>query len=544
MSYNKNLNLYRVSEKLILVVSEHRQFGWKISIHLADPLPGDSLLLKGVPVVREEVLKGRTEKEVELIKMVNEISDEVLLKIYSKEKDKTKIPQNTIDNLIRPRIEQSSLKIFTQAITTNTPVYFRDNIKSKALSDYNRLFLSPNESRPIFNFIKDKNGLRYFISLTNEGDEVQLQASRTIILADNPCIILLGNTIYQVVNMEAKKLSPFFTKTHINVPSSSEKEYIQKFIIKTIPKYQVRIEGIEMKQRFPLKQGKLVLEEDFYQQLCFSLCYMYDERVINCSANRRVKIVGVEEQNEVQHIYWFNRDLDWEDHLQHTLVNLGLKRVGDRFYMDPERYERQRFGLIEWLNRHLSVLNEFTIEQRTGCSYYQGKVEIKSQLDVKIDWFDLNIEVVFEHCKIPFTRFKKHILSGNPEYILPDGRVFILPEEWFHQYRDFFVHSEIKGEKICVQKIHASLLGQSIDSFSLSDKRKEIDSLSDTPEEVAIPSGKLDQILRPYQRKGFYWLNHLRIHHFGGCLADDMGLTTTGLLNAFMKASFAANRLA
>ncbi|HUH03959.1 MAG TPA: DEAD/DEAH box helicase [Kofleriaceae bacterium] len=52
--------------------------------------------------------------------------------------------------------------------------------------------------------------------------------------------------------------------------------------------------------------------------------------------------------------------------------------------------------------------------------------------------------------------------------------------------------------------------------------------LAAAPDGASIePPGKLRAILRPYQRDGLAWLQHLRAHRVGGILADDMGLGKT-----------------
>jgi len=54
-----------------------------------------------------------------------------------------------------------------------------------------------------------------------------------------------------------------------------------------------------------------------------------------------------------------------------------------------------------------------------------------------------------------------------------------------------------------------------------------LELFNQTPVKYPISSENLDKILRPYQKEGFYWLEHLRRMNFGGCLADDMGLGKT-----------------
>lgn len=527
MRVRPKIKIKQVTEKLILIVSKHRQFGWKLSIHLAEISEEKGLLLKGVPKIEDEIQKGRTENEIKLIKKLNEASDETLLKLFSKEKDKSKLTQSTIDNLIKPKIEKINVQAIQIVRLTDISLYFRDDIKNKLITGYNQLGVRSAPSQSIFHFVKNQEGLHYFISLTNEGEEIPLPQDRAIVLSQKPCLIILGDEVHKVNDIDAAKLFPFFSKTHIDIPPSAEHTYIQKFVLKAISKYQTTIQGIDMERIFPKKEAVLVLEEDFQQQLCLSLFFHYDKIRIAYSEGRK-KIVSLQETDGKDKIVWFIRDQEWEEKYLNLLVEAGLSRRGEnRFYYDFTQNTSQRFGLINWMNDHSFELKEFVIEQKTGNSFYSGKVNIKSDLNVKIDWFDLNIEVVFDHFSIPFARFRKHILNNNPEFILPDGSIFILPEEWFTQYYDFFLYSEEKNGRLQVKKIFSSLLDESVDSLFLKDKKAEIENFIHTPLEYPVPTEKLDKILRPYQRRGFYWLNHLRKMNFGGCLADDMGLGKT-----------------
>ncbi len=53
---------------------------------------------------------------------------------------------------------------------------------------------------------------------------------------------------------------------------------------------------------------------------------------------------------------------------------------------------------------------------------------------------------------------------------------------------------------------------------------------------VCPPLGKLDEVLRPYQKHGVAWMRFLRENGFGGVLADEMGLGKTVQVLAHLKA--------
>ena len=518
-----------MNDKLILVVTEHRRFGWKINLYAAMEQSSGSIRILGLPNISEEIENGASSAEVALWKAVNDISDEILLKAYVRDSDKSNIPQSTVDNLIRPRIEKQCSKILDLARQTGIPFYLRETPAFRTVSGHNKIELLPEKSRCLFNFIKDETGLHYFISLTNKDEEILLQEKPAIILSGDPCVVLLGNKIHRVENIDSKKLIPFFDKTHINVPVASEKMYIEKFVLKTIPEYDVRIEGIEMIQKNPDKKAVLELGEDFNSRLTISLFFHYGNRRFLYTANPgKRRVFSLEETGGQENICWFARDLEWEKRLYSHLLKLNLELQNENcFYLKQNTEILQKYGLIDWINLNLEKLSDYEIEQKTERRYYQGKIRLESKVGEKIDWFEMEIDVVLDRFRIPFNQFRKHILTGNIEYVLPDGSVFILPEEWFHRYQELFLHTESSGRKIRVRKIHAQFLAGSIHDFFAEGGKQMLEKFSQIPPERPAVPQHLDKILRPYQKEGFYWLQHLRKLHFGGCLADDMGLGKT-----------------
>ena len=66
--------------------------------------------------------------------------------------------------------------------------------------------------------------------------------------------------------------------------------------------------------------------------------------------------------------------------------------------------------------------------------YCLDEIRIEQSCDDEPDWFELHITVVIGNLRIPFSRFRKHILEEKREFLLPDGRMILLPEEWFSKY--------------------------------------------------------------------------------------------------------------
>jgi len=162
-----------------------------------------------------------------------------------------------------------------------------------------------------------------------------------------------------------------------------------------------------------------------------------------------------------------------------------------------------------------------------------GKVELKQQIKKSgIDWFDLQIEVYFDDYSVPFYLLRNNILENRREYILPDGKVALLPREWFAKYKEVAILSQNGHNSISVSKAQIELFRD------ISTPKSKID--------VDVKQLKLDQIanvkvppsvrktLRPYQQKGVNWFDFLDQHGFGGILSDDMGLGKTIQVLAFL----------
>jgi len=135
-----------------------------------------------------------------------------------------------------------------------------------------------------------------------------------------------------------------------------------------------------------------------------------------------------------------------------------------------------------------------------------GKVELKQQIKKSgIDWFDLQIEVYFDDYSVPFYLLRNNILENRREYILPDGKVALLPREWFAKYKEVAILSQNGHNSISVSKAQIELFRE------ISTPKSKID--------VDVKQLKLDQIanvkvppsvrktLRPYQQKGVNWFD-------------------------------------
>lgn len=99
------------------------------------------------------------------------------------------------------------------------------------------------------------------------------------------------------------------------------------------------------------------------------------------------------------------------------------------------------------------LLEKFILSSDTHKKpYYLPDIRIEQDYEDGPDWFELHINVVIDNQKIPFSRFRKNILDNNREYPLSDGRIILLPEEWFTKYANLLEIGKESGKNIRLKR--------------------------------------------------------------------------------------------
>ena len=133
------------------------------------------------------------------------------------------------------------------------------------------------------------------------------------------------------------------------------------------------------------------------------------------------------------------------------------------------------YSLIEIVNRNYQELIEagFKLNSRLDNNYNLQPVTIEISSQMANDWFDLKAMVKIGEWEIPFNRFRKNILDGIREYILPDGSILVLPETWFTRYKNILEFGKSSDDSLMIHKQHFSLLSDTL----ADDSRKGFERL-------------------------------------------------------------------
>lgn len=472
----------------------------------------------------------------ELLKNLNELSDSTIHKQFSKGKVsisdfyKSLADSEQVLQFVRAYIERRMIKCFDILCQIKTPVYLKEKNFNNLYEDH-RLKLIEEHALPVFHFSVTETESRYRIDASCNGKSINLTNKNSEVICNDPCLLRVNNNLYRFSGIDGKKLSPFFTKQYISIPKSAERKYFETFVLNTIRNQIVEPNGFTIEQSSPEKKAILSIEDRLAGGVGFVLKYSYNKKPYLANSKPEPEVIFSIENNKYKFTR-FERDAEWEKLCVEKLIELGLTKKGEAEFLpsgvNADINGQPPYQLIEWVNKNQAEIENvgFEIQQNHGKEKYylqNYRVEINSQSSE--DWFDLYGKVILNGFDIPFIHLKKNILKNIREFVMPNGQIFILPEEWFTRYRPLFFLGKESGEKITIQKSLFNLLidckVEAPSAQVLKDKFNK-----NLPAKVKLPTG-LNAQLRDYQKEGYVWLNLLQQNGLGGCLADDMGLGKT-----------------
>ncbi|RYD78410.1 MAG: DEAD/DEAH box helicase [Sphingobacteriales bacterium] len=391
-----------------------------------------------------------------------------------------------------------------------------------------------DEVTAFFHFSKEEEGTRYYPTFRCADEKLSFVNKQVLLVSNRPCILLAEDKIYRFAdNLEGIKLTPFFSKWNIQIPKAAEPQYYRKFISQLIESYKVIPKGFHIYTYDKIPQPVLKLENGWNNQPQFSLYFDYGREKILASEAKNT-IVKLEKQGEIYSYQKVVRQLEAEKNFRQQLEKLGLQTSAGAAYILPEENGSAAgfLTLAKWISETKETLEEqgFIISQEANTSQYHfGEITLNYTVEDKQDWFDVYATVSFGSYKIPFIKLRKYILNQVSEFVLPDGKVAIIPQEWFTKYKDLMALSNNGvDDEMRLKKHHFGLLENIFGESATPEKWKKalLEATVSTDEKEALPE-KFRSVLRPYQEEGFHWMRNLQQNKFGGCLADDMGLGKT-----------------
>ena len=239
-------------EKLILTLVPHARFGQVLQAVFASWSEKMELFTVIEPARSSSAAYNKLNSaEKQVVTLVEKYSDTMLMKTYSREKKPDdfirKVDDETVQIYIRPFIEARHREIVALAKSADIPLFIREKSMNRDFPLSKRVRILPTTSRMVFYFSYKEN-FTYKAVVKNEQEIVQLYNLKLYTLCHSPAIVLIDNYLHEFEDVDAKKLLPFFSKQHIEVPQRSVAEYIRKFVVKCVKEYDVIAEGFDVSE--------------------------------------------------------------------------------------------------------------------------------------------------------------------------------------------------------------------------------------------------------------------------------------------------------
>ncbi len=520
-----------MAQEFIIALTEHRAVG-NIFVPMLIEEERSYFTVKKTVKLRDyksgEVELNET--ELELLKLIENYSDENLVKKFSKKKEPTffqNMDADLFQNHISPFIDKYMYRCVLLLMKGGTRL-FAKQAKYSSLYDEDVIQINKSFSESVFYFNRDENGTKYNLKISHEGKPVEILHKTIRMVCTLPCCFVYLNKLYIFKQLSGKKLIPFLTKPTVSIPRQAEDKYYQSFVLNTIKESEVKATGFEIIESSPPRKTILSLEQDLAMQPVIIVKFKYDNSLYLADAVSNV-FVSLEKKNDNYSFRKFARNRGWEEEQLGFLKKLDLKYKNGFWNPKEEEDTDSYYSPVLWLSKNREILETrgYQIQQnKLNKKYYTGTQILDIQIKSDEDWFDIYAIVKFGTFQIPFIRLRKHILNGIREFELPSGEIAVLPLEWFSSYREIFPFAKTDGNILKLKKHHFQLLQDKIKGIDQNyfSKLEEINSSFSKPVELPV---ELKAELRNYQKEGFSWMYHLYENQLGGCLADDMGLGKT-----------------
>ncbi len=476
-------------------------------------------------------------EQVQVVRYIENYNNQSLFKLFSKKKKHT--PRDFVENIppellvqhVKPYIEKQITKCLDLLEFNPMDVYHK--VLQNKIYEKDKIDLVLNKCETVFHFDRNAEGIRYNLTIYYNEQEIALTGKAVIILANNPCCLIIDNQLFLIREIDAKKLSPFIDKPFVSIAKISEKKYLESFVKTVISKHKVVVSGIHIHYKSANPRVVLSLEQNLQGKFALVLKFIYEENTIFLANRLSETKVTFNMQHDEASFVCILRNYDFENEHIGKLLTFGLvNREGPFFEPIEKKLNVQNdFGVVTWLNYNREILSKSgydVAQSKLEKNYYLDQIQLKIEVSEQVnDWFDINAVVQFDSFAIPFVDFKEHIVQGIREYTLPNGKVMILPEEWFESYSDLLKFSNTDGGKLKLKKQYFSILNSRVSQLN-TNFRENLKKLLGTSDREAekVPDDVLAS-LRQYQVEGYSWMYQLYLNGFGGCLADDMGLGKT-----------------
>ena len=451
------------------------------------------------------------------------------------------------ENIFKKFSKNIKNKKTIEALQQDSKIAYGIDLFIKTTLNQFLLIVTQNHLPLSLNLDKDKNFIRSQIAITTASLEVKIQFNKhengitytqflkennaifkpsnheVILILDDPGWLIVDKKLYQLQNVNAKKIFPFLKKEAIEIPVKMIPEYFDKFIKDIVKKVDIEAHGFAIEQRNKIMGCAIEGVHDFIAKKYYlNIIFDYNGYVFD---NSKIKKTHSEiDLNNLDNIkvIQYKRNVD-ERSFEKKLIELEFTKTAHHFFdKTPLKNHTDPFENIQWMIENQEILEElgFSIENLKIDSkkllFHKPTIAFSNEL--KNDWFDIKMTIHAGAFQFNFAEIIPFIKDNNRLYPLLDGNFFLIPSEWMHTYAPLAKLAKMQNGNLLLPKSNLSILNDIPDLKMTSNDSKEVSYKT---------SSLLKATLRPYQEEGVKWLLDHYNNGLGACLADDMGLGKT-----------------
>ena len=427
----------------------------------------------------KEFSAGIDEVDIELVKLMDAIQQDTILKKFNPKKLKPFDYFNKVFGKERPDLGMQAAieeylntyrgQILPRLVGKRFFIMSDDGDATKT-----EVEVTKETTKVYLNFERYSDHTIYYPILKCAGEKVKLQHVGAQLLSDTPAFLLSqGKLHYFEDNLDGKKLKPFFDKNNIRIERRIEKTYFRKFVGPLIAQFNVfgRGEGFTIteekesaspvitiseigKAAAPLNLfDKPQKNEGAAEKINLDLNFTYGNSTFRFDSLAANAYVNVEEVGEDWIFHKVRRDLGYEKSIIELITELGQNLIHGRKTLSKN-------DGFSWLQKNAEELEAAGIEviQAPGSEkqYHLGTSSIEVSIEENSDWFDIKTKVQFGSFEIPFLKLRELVLANIREFKLPNGQIAVIPEEWFIRYHELFTLTDIGEEDEIIENLDSS----------------------------------------------------------------------------------------
>ena len=438
----------KAAVKIIITLTQHPSLGPLLIPYTAEDMPdGTMRIMEPGGHLPPPILAKLTDLECQAIDIASKYSERNLMKVFSKE---TVIPvfykkltDEHFKKVVRPYIDKKLVEMLELIRTGELPLYQNEK-GNKILYAHNMIDVSPYYTDVQFDFEADNKNFHYSLQCSRNGEPISLLEKKpVIVLTASPATMLLANELHIFQDISSMRILPFTNKLKVSVSATETDKYLEKIVLPVLRYHNTTFSGLRITEEQRTCEAILSVEENVYDTTVLKLAFHYGDETFYPGSKKGKKSAKIHQDEDGRaSIHYFYRDIEKESLLTDLLKNAHLALVGDSHF--KLREDAPEKDMVDWITANRTMLTEHfrLLSSSNDADYCLDEISMEQEFTEERDWFELHMTVVIGEFRIPFIRFRKNILAGKREYILPDGRVILLPEEWFSKYTDLLEYSE------------------------------------------------------------------------------------------------------